>query len=170
MLSQPLFFFSQRRHKPGLEGWTRLKRFSKRIDNWVHSDLLSGLYAQFLESYPEEVYPQMVEWNRSERPWERRLSIVSLFYYASQRRQKLSFELAVPLITSLIHDDHFYVQKGVGWALRELYNSYPEQGLDLIRSYASQIPPAGWYAATEKLSTEERASLKARRGAGRKRQ
>ena len=59
-------------------------------------------------------------------------------------------------ILNLLDDDHFYVQKAVGWALRETYNVYPDKTQALLKTIADKIPPAGWQAATEKLNKKDK--------------
>lgn len=163
VLSQPLFFFSSRRKRLILDDWEVLRTFTKKVDNWVHGDLLASVYSELHERHHEQIYPELEKWNRSDNPWERRLSILTLFYYSSLRKSYVPFQLAAPLVTALIGDEHFYVQKAVGWTFRELHTAYPEETYPLLLEYASRLPPAGWYAATERLSKDEKSHLMERR-------
>lgn len=70
-----------------LSHWPRLKRWSRRIDNWAHADALSSIYAKILEQSPEQVYATFQRWSESRNPWLRRLSMVSLLYYSRQRKK-----------------------------------------------------------------------------------
>ena len=49
--------------------WQVVHQWSERVDNWCHSDGLSAIYARVLESYPTEVYPQLISWNHAEGEW-----------------------------------------------------------------------------------------------------
>ncbi|GAB1354939.1 hypothetical protein MASR1M12_36790 [Erysipelotrichia bacterium] len=40
--------------------------------------------------------------------------------------------LLISMVTSLLDDDAYYVQKGVGWTIREVYNCYPEATLHFL--------------------------------------
>ena len=81
-----LLWFNHSKQKPVLrQYWPLLKKWAMRVDNWAHADSLSCLYARVLEEDPKAVLPQLKKWNGSKNPWLRRLSIVSLIYYSSQR-------------------------------------------------------------------------------------
>ncbi|MGE0526706.1 MAG: DNA alkylation repair protein [Bdellovibrionales bacterium] len=140
--------------------WPRLRAWSERIDNWAHSDTLSGIYARIHEDCGREVYKTFREWNRSENPWLRRLSIVSLFYYSSQRQKYPSFKQVATLLKPQLNFDHYYVQKGVGWTLRESGNVYPRETFAFIEGHISKISSHAFSAATEKMTPRQRHHLK----------
>ena len=48
-------------------------------------------------------------------------------------------------------DKEYYVQKGIGWALREASNVYYDYTLDFIMQHIKEIKPAAYSAAIEKL-------------------
>lgn len=166
VLSQSLFFYERRVPTLDLSDWKVLSRWADRLDNWAHSDTLSGYYAHLHERFPEVVAPVLVRWARSSNPWLRRQALVSQFYYRSQRCRRIPrFEDVRSLILELLGDEHFYVRRGVGWTLRELYQAYPEPAWKLLREIAPRIPAEGWYAATEKLPPARKRALRAiRRG------
>lgn len=160
VFSQALFYFEKRTVLRDLKHWQLLKHWVKRVDNWAHSDGLSSLYAQWHERYPKEVYRQFEQWNTSKNPWEVRASLVGLFYYANSRDHHPSFAKALRLVKAAFSHQDLYVQKGVGWCLRELYNVYPEQTYAFLLTKATEISPTAWQAATEKLPTSDKQHLK----------
>lgn len=139
--------------------WPLLKKWSSRIDNWAHSDTLSGIYARILENHLETVYPTLVKWNASKNPWLRRLSIVSLLYYSSQREKVLPLSKILALVQPQLEFDHYYVQKGVGWTLREAHNVYPEKTYLFIEKNVRKISAQAFSAATEKMALKKREHL-----------
>ncbi len=149
--------------------WPRLKKWSARIDNWAHSDSLSGIYARILERDPASVYPTLEAWNESKNPWLRRLSIVSLLYYSSQREKVLPLAKILRLIEPQLEHDHYYVQKGVGWALREAGNVYPEETYCFLEKNILRLSAPAFSSATEKLSAARKKRLKALRSEARRR-
>ncbi|MEZ4754261.1 MAG: DNA alkylation repair protein [Bdellovibrionota bacterium] len=164
-LSLCLYYFDSLKVDLTLADWKTLKAWSAQIDNWAHSDGLSSLYANLHESFPDKIYPTYLRWNKSSKPWLRRLSVIGLFYYSSSRKTRQpAFNKVLPLLNNLIEDDHFYVQKAVGWTIREMYNVYPKRTWKLLQKEAKKIPAAGWQAATEKLSKVDKESLKKIRG------
>ncbi len=130
-----------------------------RVDNWAHSDELSSHFSKLLEHEPEKLMPVFEKWNRSKKSWFKRQSLVGLLFYARFRTQKPSVKVLLSYIERHINDEHYYVQKGVGWALRESWNVYPVQTLAYLKKNAGRIPPAGWTAATEKLAQKEKQIL-----------
>lgn len=140
--------------------WSLLKRWSLKVDNWAHSDTLSGLYARILEENPRTVYPTLVRWNTSTNPWLRRISIVSLIYYSSQRERVLPLNQILNLVRPQLEFDHYYVQKGVGWTLRETHNVYPEKTFTFIENNIKTISSHAFSSATEKMSPTKKQLLK----------
>src|SRR5262249_44396709 len=92
---------------------------ASHIDNWAHSDDLSSLLAELLEENPK-YFSIYKKWNSSKNPWLRRQSIVGIYCYARLRKKHFPADKALAMIKNLLNDPHFYVQRGVGWALREV--------------------------------------------------
>ena len=143
--------------------WPYLVKMVDCCENWVHSDGLSGLLSAAVEERPVERYKTLETWNRSKNPWFRRQSLVSLHFYSRMRKQPFVSTKTLPLIEACLDDEHFYVQRAVGWALRECYNVDSKTTLPFLKKHIHRIAPIGYYAATEKLSSEEKARLKALR-------
>ena len=136
-----------------------MRRWITRCDCWEHSDDLSKIYAQICEENPDWVLPWLEKWNRSNNPWERRQSVVGLLEYSQKRQKVQSFKTLISFVTPLLDDSEYYVQKGVGWTLREIFNIYPEPTLKYLQKHAGRIPTAGYQAATEKLSKPDKAAI-----------
>jgi len=134
----------------------KILRWIKRIDNWAHSDGLSKYYAHLLEYNCTKYFPIINKWSNSKNPWEIRQSLVSLFYYSSLRKKYIPFNKIIKIIDKHLHHPHYYVQKGVGWTLRESFNVYPQKTFKYISQHAQLINPVAWVAATEKLSPQEK--------------
>ena len=147
--------------------WPYLVKMVERLDNWAHSDGLSNLISAAVEERPER-YTTLVKWSRNAKPWYRRQSIVSLHYYSRARKTPLPSVKTLPLIESLLDDEHFYVQRGVGWALRECYNVDPKATLRFLNKHIHRVAPPGYFAAVEKLAPGDRVRLKKIRLARRK--
>jgi 3-methyladenine DNA glycosylase AlkD len=127
-----------------------------RVDNWAHSDELSSHYSKLLEFNPPKLMPVFEKWNRSKKPWFKRQSMVGLMYYSRMRKIIPKVDTILKFVDRHMKDDHYYVQKGVGWTLRESWNVYPKKTYEYLKRNAHLIPPAGWTAATEKLSKKDK--------------
>ena len=166
--SQALFF-GQTLRDPAilLRCWPTLRGWVDLVGDWPHSDSLSATYVRVLEAAPDRVYPVLQRWNRSRNPWKRRQSIVSLLYYGSMRAKPLPASRILPLVAPLIADPDRFVQKGVGWTLRECHGLYPAETLAFLRERITELSAAAFSAATEKLTPAEKAPLKAARARAR---
>lgn len=161
VMSLALAWFEDPKQRKTLKSyWPLLKKWSERIDNWAHSDTLSGIYARIHEDSATEIYETFKKWNASNNPWLRRISIVSLFYYSSQRKKFPSLNKVTALIKPQLTFDHYYVQKGVGWTLREAGNVYPDPVYVFIEKHIRDISAQAFSAATEKMSAKQRNHLK----------
>jgi 3-methyladenine DNA glycosylase AlkD len=140
--------------------WNVTRGWVPRLDNWAHSDELSGFFARILEHHPALVYPQLVEWNGSKNPWERRQSLVSLICYARSRKKFLAAGKMFPLVEHLLEDEHYFVQKGVGWTLRELSVIYHDLTWQFLVKHHTRISGAAFTAAAEKLPPAKKNKLK----------
>ncbi len=87
-----------------------ISSFVEYCDNWWISDGLSSVYAKILEE-DKKFLETLSQWNKDSNLWKRRQSVVSLFYYARQRKVHQKFEESITLIENLLHDKEYYVQK-----------------------------------------------------------
>lgn len=169
VMAQPLLYYGHKARAEFLiHAWPVISGWSSRLENWAHSDGLSSLYVKILEQERGKVFPTLLRWNKSTHPWQRRQSVVSILYYSSARTAVLPYEKIIPLVRNLLLDEEYYVQKGVGWTLRELTNVHPVKTREFLLEHATRIHPAAFGAAVEKLSARERDKLKALRASYRK--
>jgi 3-methyladenine DNA glycosylase AlkD len=145
------------------EHWSLLKEWVKHVDNWAHSDGLSSVFTVLMQNHLALLYPQLQQWNKSKNPWERRQSLVCLFYYSRTRKSFHSFEDSILLISNLLDDKEYYVQKGLGWALREASNVYYEYTYDFIQQHIKDLKPAAYSAAIENLLPQHKEIVKVMR-------
>lgn len=143
--------------------WQEVKNWVHGIDNWAHSDLLSSIYSIILEQEPELIYPELKKWNKSENLWVRRQSVVSLLYYKRNRKNFIPFEHMIVLVENLLTDEAYYVQKGVGWTLRELWQVDDQKTFDFIDKNLHLITSVAFTAAVEKVPADIKQAWKEKR-------
>jgi 3-methyladenine DNA glycosylase AlkD len=136
----------RKRVSPAL--WPVVRTWHERVDNWCHSDGLSSLYSWILASEPDAVYPQLEAWNRMDDQWLRRISLVSLIHYSGKNAVFVPVDRALPLITTCLKDERVYVQKAVGWVLREMGRAYPEEVRVYIDEHIATISAVALRRAT----------------------
>ena len=159
-----LFCESHVHNKSFLIGlWEIIKNWQKNVDNWGLSDALSKIYTKILEVNPTEVLCQLKLWNKSSNCWNKRQSLVSLLYFSRTKKTILPFATIIPFVTHLLSDNEHYVQKALGWTLKELYNVYPEETLKYLTNNINMISPIAFSISIEKLDKEDKILLKSMR-------
>jgi 3-methyladenine DNA glycosylase AlkD len=143
-----------------LNSWKTVKYWQNTVDNWGLCDGLSKIYTKTLELIPDKVLPQLEKWNKSKNPWDRRQSIVSLLYFGRTKKVVLPFDTIIKFIDRLLDDKEYYVQKGVGWALKELYQVYPKETLKYLEKNIKRISAAAFSPAIEKVKQKDKEKLK----------
>jgi 3-methyladenine DNA glycosylase AlkD len=135
------------------------------VDNWGHSDYLSKFYTRFLEEkkFRELFLPILKEWNVHGNPWKRRQSMVALMYYARTRQNHLPFKAIISFVKPHLEAPEYFVQKGLGWTLRECYNVYPDLTYAFIDAAYDKISSTAFTAACEKMPLSQRGRLKRKR-------
>jgi 3-methyladenine DNA glycosylase AlkD len=153
------FFLEQFAAKKELHDqlWQTSVLWQEEIDDWGLCDALAKINTKVLETHPDKVYRQLTAWNKDKNLWKRRQSLVSLLYYSRTKKALLPFEQITALIKPLLTDKEYYVQKGVGWALRELHNVYPQKTLRFLRNNIKSISPIAFTIAIEKMSEKKEA-------------
>jgi len=158
------YFFLERHLKKESElreMWPVIARWQDQVDDWGLCDALAKVYNKILVVMPDEVYSQLKAWNRDENLWKRRQSVVSLLYYSRTKKKYPSFEEVKQLIEPLLGDKEYYVQKGIGWSLREMRNVYPAETLAWLKLNIKQISAIAFTIAIEKWDEAAVKELKA---------
>ncbi len=160
--TQPFFYCEKHAvmEKNSKHAWKILKKWQNEVSDWSFCDSLSKIYTKHLEYFPEEVYAQLKKWNTDKDPWKRRQSVISLLYYTRTKKKVLPFDQILPLIEKLLDDKEYYVQKGVGWSLRELYNAYPQKTFGWMQKNIHKVSGIAFSSASEKLSIKQKSELK----------
>jgi 3-methyladenine DNA glycosylase AlkD len=134
-----------------LKNIQKIFKWAPHIDNWALSDGYCGILARVFEADSQKVLPTYKKWNKHKNSWLRRISIVGLLYYARARKVKPTFSLVISMVKPHLRAKEYYLQKGVGWTLREAYNVYPKETTQFIVTNLSEIHSDAWYAASEKM-------------------
>lgn len=97
---------------------------TKYINNWDLVDLSAGYIAgDWLFKRDKSI---LFDLAKSDDLWERRIGMMSCFYFIMQGESKDAFEI----IEILKYDKHDLIQKAVGWMLREIGKRCSRQELE----------------------------------------
>lgn len=89
---------------------------------------------------------------RSSKLWERRISIVSTFYYI----KKKAFYDTVKIAEILLRDEHDLIHKSVGWMLREIGKREISVLEDFLKAHGQVMPRTMLRYAIEKFPEAQR--------------
>lgn len=137
---------------------------TKHINNWDLVDLSSEkVVGAYIFSKPKGVLKKLA---RSKNIWERRIAIVSTFYFIKHGR----FEETLLIARMLLDDTHDLIHKAIGWMLREVGKRDLETEEKFLDAYASRMPRTALRYAIERMTEPrkkhylENGPLKHRRG------
>ncbi len=100
---------------------------------WDTVDLIaSNCVANFMKLFYKTDHSLLHTWRNSNNIWLQRTCLLFQLKYKSN--------VNIPLLTEFISDFHsnkdFFIQKAIGWSLRELSKIYPNQTKEIIAKYA----------------------------------
>lgn len=131
--------------------WPEIQWYCACIENWCESDYLSSLVADALEYAPVAVQPVLERWNRHRDPWLRRQSLVGLFYYQRLRKRQPPCDLVRAQLQPHLAAPEHYVQKAVGWTLREAWQVYPRALQPWVESRLGDLGAGAFSTLLEKV-------------------
>jgi 3-methyladenine DNA glycosylase AlkD len=89
---------------------------------WDSVDALASNYlGRYLRVFPKQRETVIKSWRKSENRWLRRSCLIFQLHYKSQT----NFELLKSLILEFKHEKEFFIQKAIGWSLREYAKTNP---------------------------------------------
>jgi 3-methyladenine DNA glycosylase AlkD len=132
--------------------------YEGRVNNWDLVDQSAPYFGMFLVGKPDAM-ALLESLARSEKLWERRVSI--MFTFASIRAAVLKigpadFAPTLHIAEMLVQDRHDLIHKAVGWMLREVGNRDVEMLRTFLSRFAAVMPRTMLRYAIEKLDAEER--------------
>lgn len=87
--------------------------------------LASNPVGEFFIAYPELIDPVISEWRKSDNMWLNRTCLIFQLKYKDQ----VDFELLKSLIKQYQNVNEFFIQKAIGWSLRQ-YSKFNAQEVD----------------------------------------
>ncbi len=123
---------------------------TKKINNWDLVDLTADkILGDYLNDKPKDVLYNLA---RSSNLWERRIAIISTFYFIKNNQ----FDETLKIAEILLKDKHDLIQKAVGWMLREIGKRNQQTLKDFLKINYKNMPRTTLRYAIEKFPEEER--------------
>ena len=90
---------------------------------WDSVDLIASNYVgKYFLKFPERIEPVIGRWRKSDNLWLNRTCLIFQLKY----KEKLDFELLKSLIEEFKPNQEFFIQKAIGWSLRQHSKHDPE--------------------------------------------
>lgn len=123
---------------------------TKCINNWDLVDLSSHhIVGEYLFDKPKDILFRLA---KSNNLWERRISVISTFYFIS----KNEFETCLTIAEILIEDKEDLIQKAVGWMLRETGKRDLKKEEAFLKAYYKKMGRTALRYAIEKFPEDTR--------------
>ncbi|MDY0112475.1 MAG: DNA alkylation repair protein [Candidatus Syntrophosphaera sp.] len=107
------------------------------VENWTHSDLIATKITPVLLELEIASMDDFASWLNSESKWTRRVAVVTMLY----QKEHLPVQEILDFIRPIMQDKARCVQQGIGWLLRELSESYPQEIADFITQNKDSADP-----------------------------
>lgn len=112
-----------------------IKLFEYCITNkswWDTVDFISSeCNAKYFLLFPQQIAPVTGKWNKSDNMWLQRSSLL----FQKNYKNDLDTELLSTYILNLTSSKEFFIQKAIGWVLREYARTNPEWVKSFVASH-----------------------------------
>lgn len=118
------------------EDLNRIKKYIVTKSWWDTVDGLDGVVGSMTLRYPE-LKKVMVEWSQTDNIWLRRVAIDHQLLF----KNKTDTLLLAEIITNNFGTKEFFINKAIGWSLRDYSKTNPQWVKDFIQKHSSQMAP-----------------------------
>lgn len=112
----------------------RIKELIVTKSWWDTVDALNGAVGAIALAYPE-VNDTLIEWSTDENFWLRRIAID----HQLSRKEKTDTDLLEIIIKNNLGQTEFFINKAIGWSLRDYSKTNPEWVRAFIEKYRDQL-------------------------------
>ncbi len=138
------------RLKPSPSLWMTINRFLKKVDGWALEDSLAPAAGKCLLAN-KQLLDELEAWTTHSNFWMRRAALVYTLPFAKPGRDP---ERMLGWASSYVEDPEWFIQKAIGWWLRDLGKNNPERVLLFLKAHWHQLKSVARKEATRKLSPE----------------
>jgi len=105
---------------------------------WDFVDLIaSRRLGPLLRQYPAQMRKKMLQWSRAKNMWKRRSAILCQLSFKKETDVDLLYACLEPSLAS----KEFFLQKAIGWALRQYAWTDPCEVRRYVRAHADRMSP-----------------------------
>ena len=135
---------NQARIRPDAEVWALIASWVAQFDSWAIADHACMAGRKRVEADPRRV-DEVELWTRSEHMWSRRAALVITLPWTRQRDPKPADiairERVLGWAAGYVPDHDWFIQKAIGWWLRDLSKRDPERVQQFLAEHGAQMKP-----------------------------
>jgi hypothetical protein len=125
---------------------SRLELLITRKSWWDTIDSLDKVIGGIFLNFPE-IRPQLIHWSQHDNIWLRRVAIDCQLSLKRQTDQALLSEV----IQNNFGQSEFFINKAIGWALREYGKTNPDWVKNFVQQYREMMAPLSVREALKRL-------------------
>lgn len=114
----------------------KIKQLALKKSWWDTIDALDKIIGNIALSYPE-VTETLLRWSVDENIWIRRIAI----NHQRGRKEKTDADLLEKIIVNNLGQTEFFINKAIGWSLRDYSKINPDWVREFIKKYEDQLAP-----------------------------
>ena len=131
------------------EIWKRLNKYKENFDSWAMADSLAHVGFKVLRDLPEYLDIMERKWLTHKNFWVRRACLVFTLY---QTKPGMDPERSLTWASGMVDDREWFIQKSIGWYLRELSKHNPSRVKKFLFQYAKRMKPFAVREASKYLA------------------
>jgi 3-methyladenine DNA glycosylase AlkD len=137
--------------------WKLGKGWMKDCDGWALADGLSLSMREVLVFYPE-LLDELEKWTTHKNMWFRRATLVFTLPYS---KSGMNPERMLDWASKYSKDSEWFIQKAIGWWLRDLGKHNPDRVIKFLNSHWDDLKSVARKESTRLLSSKSLVKIKA---------
>lgn len=113
-----------------IENFVRTKSWWDTVDSLIKP-------VDYLGLHDERVNNLMLKWSQDDNIWIRRVAIE----HQLLRKDQMNTALLAKIIKNNLNSEEFFINKAIGWALRDYSKTNPKWVKSFINKYSEQLTP-----------------------------
>jgi 3-methyladenine DNA glycosylase AlkD len=127
-------YLNQNMKKLAINDLPRLKELIIQKSWWETVDSLDAMIGSIVQKN-NELEKDMLEWSKSENMWLNRVAID----FQQKYKEKTNTELLEKIINNNLRSNEFFINKAIGWSLREYSKINPEWVKKFLKKYEDTL-------------------------------
>lgn len=113
----------------------KLKKLIESKSWWETVDTLDEVVGTIVLYYPEQGKSTMLDWSKDENFWTRRVAI----NFQQKWKSQTDRQLLAKIIVNNFGSDEFFINKAIGWSLREFAKTDAAWVREFLSAYAGKM-------------------------------